>query len=298
MELSEENLYFSIKSVTQILYRLYCRLAILESQEKDTSLEYEKTLKLIEFYTALEDQYYENVEKLLKKDEDIVERMYVNTLLSTESNFSPEKSLSDPSYMIFHDFKENDVVPMRMATKLYEISIQNSEEANQLGKRVYNEYESQRDTYFIDIIDSMIKDNTYKNFKKMLIKAKYKIAFINKKRKPEEPSDDMIISTAMAVANSKEIISYAQKMYRLNKSSIESPSNTRKILLSSAYIRANLLQMDELALEILNTLLTIGEDVGELKPGDGKTLFDSILKKEKEDKETFKEKGNTLKRKF
>ena len=198
MELSEENLYFSIKSVTQILYRLYCRLAILESQEKDTSLEYEKTLKLIEFYTALEDQYYENVEKLLKKDEEIVERMYVNTLLSTESNFSPEKSLSDPSYMIFHDFKENDVVPMRMATKLYEISIQNSEEANQLGKRVYNEYESQRDTYFIDIIDSMIKDNTYKNFKKMIIKSKYKIAFINNTKKlfvfdSNNPNDHLTI---------------------------------------------------------------------------------------------------------
>lgn len=294
----EKNIYFSLKNVTTILYRLYCNLIILEINGKDTSLEYEKTLKMIEFYTALEDEYYKRIEELVKEDEDIIERMYVNNLLSTESTFPPDKQLSDPSYIIFHDVKEGDIIPMRMANKLFETSYITSKEVDEIGMKIYSEYETQKGTYFIDVLDSLSKDSECKEFKKELIRAKYKVAFINKKRCPKEPEDEFISSSANEVVNAQEILSYARKMYGLNEASLRAPGNARKLLLTMAYIRANMLQMEEVGMQALYTLLSIGESNGDLNPREGKKLLEEILDYEKKDKETFKSKGKSLKRKF
>lgn len=294
----EKDIYYSLRNITSILYRLYRNLYTLEVKEESSSLEYEKTLKLIEFYTRLEDQYYERLETLVKEDGEIIERMYVNNLLSTESTFSPEKQLSDISYIIFHDIKENDIIPMRMANKLFETSVITSENSDEISQGLYNGYESQKGTYFIDILDAMSKDPDYKEFRNQLIKAKYKVAFINKRRSPLEPNDEFVVSTANEMMNAQEILNYARKMYNLNESSIKSPSNARRLMLSMAYIRANMLQMSEVGMQALYTLLSMGESCGDLNPREGKKLFDEILKYEKDDKETFKSKGNTLKRKF
>lgn len=294
----EKDIYYSLRNITSILYRLYRNLYTLEVKEESSSLEYEKTLKLIEFYTRLEDQYYERLETLVKEDGEIIERMYVNNLLSTESTFSPEKQLSDISYIIFHDIKENDIIPMRMANKLFETSVITSENSDEISQGLYNGYEAQKGTYFIDILDAMSKDPDYEEFRNQLIKAKYKVAFINKRRSPLEPNDEFVVSTANEIMNAQEILNYARKMYNLNDSSIKSPSNARRLLLSMAYIRANMLQMSEVGMQALYTLLSMGESCGDLNPREGKKLFDEILKYEKDDKETFKSKGNTLKRKF
>lgn len=294
----EKDIYYSLRNITSILYRLYRNLYTLEVKKESSSLEYEKTLKLIEFYTRLEDQYYERLETLVKEDGEIIERMYVNNLLSTESTFSPEKQLSDISYIIFHDIKENDIIPMRMANKLFETSVITSENSDEISQGLYNGYESQKGTYFIDILDAMSKDPDFKEFRNQLIKAKYKVAFINKRRSPLEPNDEFVVSTANEMMNAQEILNYARKMYNLNESSIKSPSNARRLMLSMAYIRANMLQMSEVGMQALYTLLSMGESCGDLNPREGKKLFDEILKYEKDDKETFKSKGNTLKRKF
>lgn len=294
----EKEIYYSLKNITSILYRLYSNLAILEAKEKSSSLDYEKTLKLIEFYTVLEDQYYEKLEKIAEHDEDIIERMYVNNMISTESAFPPDKQLSDPTYIIFHDVKEDDIIPMRMASKLFETNVMSSKDADEISQKIYTEYESQKGTYFVDILDSLSKDPICKDFKNQLIKAKYKVAFINKKRCPKEPHDDFIISTANEMVNAQEILNYARKMYSLSEKSIKAPTNARKLLLTMAYIRANMLQMGEVGMQALNTLLSMGEACGDLNPRDGKKLLEGILNYEKEDKETFKSKGKTLKRKF
>ncbi len=294
----EKDIYYSLRNITSILYRLYRNLYTLEVKKESSSLEYEKTLKLIEFYTRLEDQYYERLETLVKEDGEIIERMYVNNLLSTESTFSPEKQLSDISYIIFHDIKENDIIPMRMANKLFETSVITSENSDEISQGLYNGYESQKGTYFIDILDAMSKDPDFKEFRNQLIKAKYKVAFINKRRSPLEPNDEFVVSTANEMMNAQEILNYARKMYNLSESSIKSPSNARRLMLSMAYIRANMLQMSEVGMQALYTLLSMGESCGDLNPREGKKLFDEILKYEKDDKETFKSKGNTLKRKF
>lgn len=294
----EKDIYYSLRNITSILYRLYRNLYTLEVKKESSSLEYEKTLKLIEFYTRLEDQYYERLETLVKEDGEIIERMYVNNLLSTESTFSPEKQLSDISYIIFHDIKENDIIPMRMANKLFETSVITSENSDEISQGLYNGYESQKGTYFIDILDTMSKDPDFKEFRNQLIKAKYKVAFINKRRSPLEPNDEFVVSTANEMMNAQEILNYARKMYNLSESSIKSPSNARRLMLSMAYIRANMLQMSEVGMQALYTLLSMGESCGDLNPREGKKLFDEILKYEKDDKETFKSKGNTLKRKF
>ncbi len=294
----EKDIYYSLRNITSILYRLYRNLYTLEVKKESSSLEYEKKLKLIEFYTRLEDQYYERLETLVKEDGEIIERMYVNNLLSTESTFSPEKQLSDISYIIFHDIKENDIIPMRMANKLFETSVITSENSDEISQGLYNGYESQKGTYFIDILDAMSKDPDFKEFRNQLIKAKYKVAFINKRRSPLEPNDEFVVSTANEMMNAQEILNYARKMYNLSESSIKSPSNARRLMLSMAYIRANMLQMSEVGMQALYTLLSMGESCGDLNPREGKKLFDEILKYEKDDKETFKSKGNTLKRKF
>lgn len=294
----EKEIYYSLRNITSILYRLYHKLTILETMGKDSSLEYEKTLKLIELYTAIEDQYYEKTEKLVEDDDEIIERLYVNNMISTASTFPPDKQLSDPTYIIFHDVKEDDIIPMRMANKLFETSVMTRKTDDEMGKRLFSEYESQKGTYFVEILDALSKDEICKEFRNELIKAKYKVAFINKRRRAKEASDDFLISTANEVVNAQEILTYARKMYGLSQKSIEAPSNARKLLLTMAYIRANMLQMGEIGMQALNTLLYMGEQAGDLVPKDGKKLLEGILNYEKEDKETFKSKGETLKRKF
>lgn len=294
----EKEIYYSLRNITSILYRLYRKLTAFEVLGKESSLEYEKTLKLIEFYTAIEDQYYVKLEKLVKEDEEIIERLYVNNMISTASSFPPDKQLSDPTYIIFHDVKEDDIIPMRMANKLFETSVMTREADDDTGKRVFSEYEPQKGTYFVEILDSLSKDSICKEFRNELIKAKYKVAFINKRRCAKEISDDFLISAANEVVNAQEILTYARKMYGLSGKSIEAPSNARKLLLTMAYIRANMLQMGEVGMQALNTLLYVGEQAGDLVPRDGKKLLEGILSYEKEDKETFKYRGESLKRKF
>lgn len=294
----EKEIYYSLRNITSILYRLYRKLIAFEALGKESSLEYEKTLKLIEFYTAIEDQYYAKLEKLVKEDEEIIERLYVNNMISTASSFPPDKQLSDPTYIIFHDVQEDDIIPMRMANKLFETSVMTREADDDTGKRVFSEYEPQKGTYFVEILDSLSKDSTCKEFRNELIKAKYKVAFINKRRCAKEISDDFLISAANEIVNAQEILTYARKMYGLSGKSIEAPSNARKLLLTMAYIRANMLQMGEVGMQALNTLLYVGEQAGDLVPRDGKKLLEGILSYEKEDKETFKYRGESLKRKF
>lgn len=131
----EKEIYYSLRNITSILYRLYRKLTILETEGKDSSLEYENTLKLIEFYTAIEDQYYEKLEKLVEDDDEIIEKLYVNNLISTASTFPPDKQLSDPTYIIFHDVKEDDIIPMRIANKLFETSVMTRKTDDEMGKK-------------------------------------------------------------------------------------------------------------------------------------------------------------------
>ena len=185
--MDESDIHNSIKSTTYVLYTLYLKLAKLEIDGKDCTKEYEETLRAIEIYTALEDKYYDMLEELSKKDSELVLRLNAVTALESQSHFANEKKLCDPSYIIFHDFKIQDIVPMRISNKLFEVFLHNRvSDSNDIERIMYDEYEAQRDQYFVDILDSMSKDKDYKGYKKMLIKAKYKVAFINKRRKPRK----------------------------------------------------------------------------------------------------------------
>ena len=297
--MDESDIHNSIKSTTYVLYTLYLKLAKLEIDGKDCTKEYEETLRAIEIYTALEDKYYDMLEELSKKDSELVLRLNAVTALESQSHFANEKKLCDPSYIIFHDFKIQDIVPMRITNKLFEVFLHNRvSDSNDIERIMYDEYEAQRDQYFVDILDSMSKDKDYKGYKKMLIKAKYKVAFINKRRNPRKVEINFLTNTAAGMSNAAEVFEYAKKMYKLSKKSINSPLNARSILLSSAFIRANLIQMDDVSTEALRLILQTGEILGDVKANDGKKLFDRIVKYQEEDKTTFKNKGNALKRKF
>ena len=188
---------------------------------------------------------------------------------------------------------------MRITNKLFEVFLHNRvSDSNDIERIMYDEYEAQRDQYFVDILDSMSKDKDYKDYKKMLIKAKYKVAFINKRRNPRKVEINFFANTAAGMSNAAEVSEYAKKMYKLSEKSINSPLNARSILLSSAFIRANLIQMDDISTEALRLILQTGEILGDVKSNDGKKLFDRIVEYQEEDKTTFKNKGNVLKRKF
>lgn len=297
--MGESDIYNSIKSTTYVLYNLYQRLTKLEIEGKNSSKEYEETLRTIEIYTALEDKYYDMLEELGKKDSELVLRLNAITALEASSHFSREKKLCDPTFIIFHDFKSEDVIPMRITNKLFEVFLHNRiSDENDIERVMYDGYESQRDQYFLDILDSMSKDKDYKAYRNMIIKAKYKVAFINKRRNPRKVENNFFADSAAGLTNATEVAEYAKKMYKLSESSINSPFNARSILLSSAYIRANLIQMDEMSTEALRLILQTSEALGDIKVSDGKKLFDRIAEYQDEDKTTFKDKGNALKRKF
>lgn len=297
--MNESDIYNSIKSTTYVLYSLYQKLTNLEIDGKEATKEYEETLRAIEIYTTLEDKYYDMLEELGKKDDDLVLRLNAITALQSHANFGSDKKICDPSYIIFHNFKSEDVVPMRITNKLFEVFLHNRiSDENELERRLYDEYEAQRDQYFVDILDSMSKDKDFKAYKNMLIRAKYKVAFINKRRKPRKLESDFFADTAAGLTNATEVSEYAKKMYKLSEKSINSPLNARSILLSSAFIRANLLQMDEVSTEALRLILQTGEALGDIEVHEGKKLFDRIVDYQDEDKKTFRDKGNSLKRKF
>lgn len=296
--MNENDIYNSIKNTSYVLYGLYQKLSKLEIAHKETTKEYEDILRMIEVYTALEDKYYDMLEELSRKDDDLPLRLNALTALETNFPYSIDKKISDPSYIIFHDFDSEDIVPMRITNKLFEVFIHIKTSEDDIERKLFDCYDAQKDQYFIDILDSMSKDKEYKDYRKTLINAKYKVAFINKKRTVKKVENDFFSDTAAGLTNATEVSVYAKKMYKLNRESILSPVNARSILLSSAYIRANLLQMDETSIETLKLILETGEALGDIIPGTGKELFESILEYQSEDKTHFKNKGNALKRKF
>lgn len=293
------DIYNSIKSTTGALYCLYQKLAKLEIEGKEATATYEETLRAIETYTILEDKYYDIIEDISKNDEEVILRLNAVTALGAQAQFGSDRKLSDPSYIIFHDFEGEDIVPMRMTNKLFETYLHNKvSDIDDINRKLYDEYGAQRDQYFIDVLDSMSKDKEFKAYRKMLIRAKYKVAFINKRRNPRKLESNFFTDTAAGLTNATELTEYAKKMYKLSEKSINSPSNARSILLSTAFIRANLIQMDEVSTEALRLMIETGVSLGDIEANAGKKLFDRIVDYQDEDKETFKDRGNSLKRKF
>lgn len=293
------DIYNSIKSTTGALYCLYQKLAKLEIEGKEATATYEETLRAIEMYTILEDKYYDIIEDISKNDEEVILRLNAVTALGAKAQFGSDRKLSDPSYIIFHDFEGEDIVPMRMTNKLFETYLHNKvSDIDDINRKLYDEYGAQRDQYFIDVLDSMSKDKEFKAYRKMLIRAKYKVAFINKRRNPRKLESNFFTDTAAGLTNATELTEYAKKMYKLSEKSINSPSNARSILLSTAFIRANLIQMDEVSTEALRLMIETGVSLGDIEANAGKKLFDRIVDYQDEDKETFKDRGNSLKRKF
>ena len=293
------DIYNSIKSTTSVLYCLYQKLAKLEIEGKEATATYEETLRAIEMYTILEDKYYDIIEDISKNDEEVILRLNAITALGAKVQFSRDRKLSDPSYIIFHDFEGEDIVPMRMTNKLFETYLHNKvSDIDDINRKLYDEYGAQRDQYFIDVLDSMSKDKEFKAYRKMLIRAKYKVAFINKRRNPRKLESNFFTDTAAGLTNATELTEYAKKMYKLSEKSINAPSNARSILLSTAFIRANLIQMDEVSTEALRLMIETGVSLGDIEANAGKELFDRIVGYQDEDKETFKDRGNSLKRKF
>lgn len=292
------EVYESIKNTSYGIYTLYKKLEELEIEGKESTIEYEKVLKAIEQYTQIENNYYEILEKMSEKDNELPLNLGALTLIDAKSSFGQFARIGEVLNIIFNDFEEDDIIPMRMNNKIFEIYLHIMTNEDDMARKQYEVFEAQKEQYFIDILSSMIKDKNYQSYRKELIKAKYKIAFINRKRNPQKPGIDFSLYTPAGFANIIEIIEYAKKIYRLNENEIFFSGNIRSILLSSAYIRANLMQMDDVCIETLKLRLDETEKSGEITVGFGKKIFEEILEYQSQDKKEFKDKGNALNRKF
>lgn len=295
--MQEIVLYESIRNITYIIYGLYSKLIKLESEGKSSSLEYEDTLRKLEKYEILENKYYEEVEKRTNNNTDFAVLMNARAHHNAKSNFPLYKRIGDIVHIVFHDFDQDDLVYMRMSNRLYEIFIHAKTEEDDFEREIYG-FEDIRNKYLIDIIDSMIKDEKFKSYNKILIAAKYKISFINKRRIPIITHKNSMASMSCGVINTTEISEYAEKIFRLTNESLNSEKNSRSLLIASALIRADMLQMDEISFEAMRMMIDAGKIIGRIESNDGEKFFDSIVELKDDDKKKFGDNGHNLERKY
>lgn len=277
--------YNQLKTYSIFIYSLYQKLARLEYEHKVDGFEYEKTIDLISRIKKAENEYYEKL-ALLYGEKKI---LAFNVIAQKEmlGQTSQTKPIHDPAFLFSNKLKKNDVMTMRISAKIADI-FRHMYYKNPAAINVYDTYGPIRDKYFLDVLTSQIEDSEYKDYRKMLIDAKYDYAFVYDKSVSElleideedEENENMDLVVSLGT-----VLEYKDKFAKLNNSTLMSEKNRRRFLLDVDYIRASALGAPREHLEVLKyTLETQKEPLSE-----GSWVFCRILDMALEDKDFFDE---------
>ena len=162
--------YKQLKTFSMLIYAMYKKLARLEFEHKLDSPEYENTLKLIAKLKKTEADYY----LMLTKTYDEKQILAFNVIAQKDmlGRVSSGKPIHEPSYLFSSKLKTDHVVVMRISSKITDI-FRHMFYKEPAVINVYDTYGPMRDKYFLDVLSSQIDDYEYKDFRKMLINAKY-----------------------------------------------------------------------------------------------------------------------------
>lgn len=287
--------YATIKLYSTMIYCLYKKLSRLELEGKTNTKEFEDTIDLINKIKLAETNYYCFLSTL--GDEKYI--LSYNVIAKKEALgdvSGAKKQLNDPSYVFSPKIKPNDVIVMRISSKITD-TFRHMYHKNPAALNLYDTYEPLRDKYFLDVLDSQIEDKEYINYKKQLIEAKYNYAFIFDKdiKELREYDEELEENENMdLVIGIGSIMQYKEKFKNLDKKTLTSPKNIKRFILDINYIRACALSLPEENLEMIKQII--------LKENETKTegldIFINILDLAIEDKNNFDESDIPYKRKF
>ena len=287
--------YERLKTYAIYIYVLYKKLARLELEYKTKTKEYEDTIELINKLKKKEEEIYseikaENNEKL---------PLAISIVASQDllgKNFNTNTSIFNTSYLFSDKIKNIDVVPMRISYKLIDI-FRHQYIKDNATFNIYDTYTPIRDKHFLDVLTEQINDEEYKEFRKLLIDAKYDYAFVNSKdvqelkeydEEKEENENLDVIATLGA------ILEYKEKFKKLNLKTLMSPKNQRRLILDINYIRANALSVPDYQIMAVQDMIKNEDET----LTDGTKFFLNVLNLALEDKNKFEEGDIPYIRKF
>ena len=287
--------YSTIKLFATMIYCLYKKLARLELEGKYNSEEFKKTVKLINKIKISETNYYQFLSTL--GDEKYI--LSYNVIAKKEALgdvSTKKKPLNDVSYLFSPKADANDIIAMRISSKITDI-FRHMYHKDPATLNVYDTYEPLKDKYFIDILDSQIDDEEYFKYKKLLVNAKYDYAFVFDKdikelrEYDEELEDNQNIDLVVGIGS---IMEYKEKFQKLDTKTLLNPKNMKRLILDINYIRACALSIPEENIEMIK-MVTLNENPN---PSEGLNVFLNILNMAIEDKNNFDEGDIPYKRKF
>ena len=296
--MTSKDLYLSLKNMTEMLYVHYRRLAFLESKGLENTLEYNLTLKNIESIKRFESMLYMFVIDRVKKDKDTIVHI-LGYLCMNDTRLQLDDLIKNYSLVVFNDLSVDDIVSVRISSILFEIYLEYCNKTSNSEK--YNEiFEAKRNKFFIDMLSKQIDDESFKPFRGIMCKAKYDYAFAY----PMEAVDvetNIEFDAMIVVKNTNELLSFYEKLSKLNDNSINSPANARKILLTIPFVKAcatQLLELDDDSVDAFMGMANITDNILGNKTDSGKQLFFKILEDAKRESDEYLGDDYSLKRKY
>lgn len=293
MNLSEH--YFRLKMFSMFLYSLYRKLARLEMENKKDGIEYTNTLILINKIKKEENLYYDKLSKLSNEKSILSFSVYAQKDVFGE--IKSDKSLYSPETLISSKISKNQIIAMRISSKIMDIFRHKYHSSDNAILNVYDTYTPIRDKYFLDILSDQIDDDDYSDCKKMLINTKYDYAFVfdkdilELKEYDESLEDNENISLYVGLGT---ILEYKDKFISSNNEILLNPKNRRRLIMDVNFVRANALCVPIEYLEALKLMISNSDE--ELT--EGKKFFLNLLDITIEDKDNFEEEDIPYKRKF
>ena len=287
--------YEKLKLYAIYIYALYKKLARLEYEYKLNTKEYEDTIILINKLKKQEEAIYNEIKA--KNNEKL--SLSLSVIASKDllgEKFDMKKSIFETSYLFSDKLKNMDVVPMRISYKLIDMfRHQYIKDAATIN--IYDTYAPIRDKHFLDILTDQISDEEYKEYRKLLINAKYDYAYVNSKDvielreydKDAEENENLDV-----IATLGTMIEYKEKFKKLSLKTLQNPNNQRRLILDINYIRANALSVPNIQIMALQEMVKNEDKI----LSEGSKFFLNILDIALQDKNTFDEGEIPYTRKF
>lgn len=284
--MNNEELALTIKNISIIIRLLYKRLYILEINKKKDSLEYNKILELIKFYTKLEDGFY-NIIFTSKSCDDILD---INTTIVSELGYNVKIGcfLNDDA-LINGLLSEDEIIIMRCVRNLFIIfaRLDSKDPLDGSVNYMIEKTNNERNNIFLHMI-SEEEDSTE------LIKSKYDFSFVFKDDEYIK-HNDIIGEVGVELKISDDITRIGRILCSIVD---EVLCDSSRIYILSSYIKSSLCFMNEEDVYIIRDVFETYVDLGIVEDGYGYRLFIQLLDEYESIKKDYLDGGFNLKRKY
>lgn len=281
----------TLKNISNILYNLYYKLFVLDCNKKTDTLEYQRVIDMITFYSKLESSVFEYI--LANKSKDDI--LNINCDILNDGNGRSMNGYLSDGNIIFGELSNRKLVEIRSIRKLFllysKLDCNDSFDAsmNYAIERTCNE----RNNLFLQFLSKEEKKLSEFDYVR-LKKARYDASFVF--------MDDEYVNCNSLMGEigselklSEDISEVATKLCRIVD---EEDVDTRFITMSKCYIRACICLMNSDACEIIRDSYVKFLESGFVLDGYGYSLFMDILDEHESLRNSYLNGEYSLKRKF